>query len=140
MPKKWTFQIFVGLLCVSFLAGTAHAHGGHKKPAIEVQEPTPAADSPYAVDGDGAESSQSGEDGFALSRSDIFADEPPVTPGGMEQMDHQSSSGMDHQMPQIEIATREWVSPKQKGYGTAVGITIFAGLIFGVLSFKRPLE
>jgi len=140
MPKKWIFQIFVGLLFVSFLAGTAYAHGGPKKPATEVKEPAPAGDSPYAVDGDGAEFSQGEEDGFPLSRSDIFADEPPVTPGGMEHMDPQPSGAMGHQMPNIEIATREWVSPKQKGYGAAVGITIFAGLIFGVLSFKRPLE
>ena len=140
MQKKWIFQILVGLLFVSFLVGKAYAQGGDKKPAIEVQEPAPAVDSPYAVDGDSAESSQSEEDGFSLSRSDIFADEPPVTPEGMEHMDHQPSGAMDDKMPHIEIAKREWVSPKQKGYGAAVGITIFAVLIFGVLSFKRPLE
>ena len=140
MQKKWIFQILVGLLFVSFLVGKAYAQEGDKKPAIEVQEPAPAVDSPYAIDGDSAESSQSEEDGFSLSRSDIFADEPPVTPEGMEHMDHQPSGAMDDKMPHIEIAKREWVSPKQKGYGVAVGITIFAGLIFGVLSFKRPLE
>jgi len=29
------------------------------------------------------------------------------------------------------------VSPSQKGYYAAVGITIFAGLVFGILSIKR---
>ena len=127
MPRQRIFQIFAALLLVCFLADNATAHGGHKKPATEVQEPAPALDSPYAVDG--AESPTGDEGDFSLSRSDIFADEPPVMPGGM-----------DHKMPQVEIATREWVSSKQKGYGAAVGITLFAGLIFGVLSFKRPLE
>ena len=59
-------------------------------------------------------------------------------PGGMEHMDH-SSGAMDHKMPEVEIAKREWVSSKQKGYGAAIGITLMAGLFFGVLSFKRPL-
>jgi len=138
MTKKWIFQIFAGLLFVSFLVDMAYAHGGHKKPAVEMEEPAPAVDSPYAVD-DG-ESSTDGENDFPLSRSDIFADDSPVTPEGMEQMNHQSSGTMDHKMPHIEVARREWVSPKQKGYGAAVGITLFAGLIFGVLSFKRPCE
>ena len=128
MQKKWFVQIFVGLLFVSFLVGKVHAHGGHKKPAATtMEEPAPTGDSPYAVDG--AESSTGEEGGFPLSRSDIFADEPSLTP-----------EAMDHKMPHIEIAKREWVSPEQKGYGAAVGITLIAGLIFGVLSFKRPLE
>jgi hypothetical protein len=135
MTRHGIFQIFVALLCVFFLADNAFAHGGHKKPAVERE--APAVDSPYA--GDGAESPTGEEGDLSLSRSDIFADEPPVMPGGMEHMDHQSG-GMDHKMPQVEIAKREWVSSKQKGYGAAVGITIFAGLIFGVLSFKRPCE
>jgi len=129
MPKKWITQIFVGLLFVSFLTGKAYAHGGHEKPAMEMAEPASAVDSPYAVDGDDAESSQGKGGGFPLSRSDIFADESPAT-----------LEAMDHKMPHIEIAKREWVSSKQKGYGAAVGITIFAGLIFGALSFKRPCE
>ncbi len=136
MPRQWILQIFVGLLCVSFFAGYADAHGGHKKPAVEMEEP--AVDSPYAVDD--AESLTDEEGGLSLSRSDIFADEAPVAPGAMEHMDHQPSDAMDHKMPHVEIAEREWVSSKQKGYGAAVGITIFAGLIFGVLSFKRPCE
>jgi len=134
MPKNWLFQIFAVLLFVSFLTGKVYAHGGHKKPAVEMEEPASAVDSPYAVDGESTESSRDEEDSFPLSRPDIFADE------SMEHMDLQPSGAMDHKMPHVEIAKREWVSSKQKGYGTAVGITIFAGLIFGALSFKRPGE
>ncbi len=137
MTRQGVFILLAGLLFVSFSIENVYAHGGHKKPVVEMEEPEPAADSPYAVDG--AESQTGEEDDFSLSRSDIFADEPAVMPGDMEHMDHQSG-GMDHQMPQVEIAKREWVSSKQKGYGAAVGITVFAGLIFGALSFKRPCE
>lgn len=136
MSRQWILQILVGLLLLPFLVGTVHAHGGHKKPAVEMEEPV--IDSPYAVDD--ADSSQGEAGDLSLSRSDIFSDEAPVVPEGMEHMDHQPSGAMDHKMPQIEIATREWVSSKQKGYGAAVGITLIAGLIFGVLSFKRPCE
>lgn len=132
MFKQWSFQIFAGLLFVSLFAGQANAHGGHKKPTAAPLEP--AYDSPYAIDE--AESSPDAKNDLSLSRSDVFADESPVAPAAME---HQSGE-MNHTMPQVEIAKREWVSSKQKGYGTAVGITLIAGLIFGVLSFKRPLE
>jgi len=135
MLKKWILQIFVGLLFITFLANNATAHGGHKKPAVTIEEPAPQVDSPYAVD---ATESSTGEEGdLSLTRSDIFADDPS---GAMMYMDHQPSGAMDHKMPNIEIAKREWVSSKQKGYGIAVGITLMAGLIFGVLSFKRPCE
>lgn len=136
MTRHGILILLAGYLFIAFSVENVFAHGGHKKPAVEMEEP--AVDSPYAVDG--AESPTGEEDDFSLSRSDIFADEPPDIPGGMEHMDHQPSGGMDHKMPQVEIAKREWVSTKQKGYGAAVGITIFAGLIFGVLSFKRPCE
>jgi hypothetical protein len=135
MSKKWILQIIVGLFFVSFLADNVIAHGGHKKPVVAEEKPAPQVDSPYAVDA--TESSTGEEGGLSLSRSDIFADDPS---GTMKHMDHQLSGGMDHKMPQVEIAKREWVSSKQKGYGIAVGITLMAGLVFGVLSFKRPCE
>ncbi len=140
MPGKWIIQIFVGLLLLTFSGETVFAHGGHKKPTAEMEESAPETGSPYAIDGDD-EASSTGEQGdLSLSRTDIFADEPPMAHEGMEHMDHQPAGTMDHKMPEVEIAKREWVSTKQKGYGAAVGITIFAGLIFGVLSIKRPLE
>jgi hypothetical protein len=137
MPMKRVLQIFAGVLFLSFLANSAYAHGGHKKPVVEMEEPAPAVASPYAIED--TESSTGEEGGLSLSRSNIFADEPPAMSGDMEHMDH-SSGAMDHKMPEVEIAKREWVSSKQKGYGAAIGITLMAGLIFGVLSFKRPLE
>lgn len=43
-------------------------------------------------------------------------------------------------MPKIKMAAHEWVSTSQKGYTAAAGITVLAGLIFGVLCFTRPNE
>lgn len=137
MPIKRVLQVFLGVLFLSFLANNAYADGGHKKPEATMEEPAPAVASPYAVED--TESSTGEEGDLSLSRTDIFADDPPIMSGEMEHMDH-SSGAMDHKMPEVEIAKREWVSSKQKGYGAAVGITLMAGLIFGVLSFKRPLE
>ena len=139
MPKKWILIAFLGWLFLAFSVDRVLAHGGHKKKTVEMEEPAPAVDSPYAVAGDSTDSSQVVEDDFSLSRANIFTEEPSETLEGMKHMDHQSSGAKDP-TTHIEIAKREWVSPKQKGYGVAVGITIFAGLIFGVLSFKRPLE
>ena len=129
---NYVFTILI--LGMGFIASPmngAYAHGGHKKEAVAIE--APAADSIYAVEEDAA----SGEAGsFPLSRTDSLGDDMPA----MESMDHSAMGSMDHKMPDVEIAKREWVSPKQKGYGVAVGITLFAGLIFGVLQFKRPNE
>ncbi|VAX31551.1 hypothetical protein MNBD_NITROSPINAE05-1309 [hydrothermal vent metagenome] len=130
MPIKHVLQVFAGFLFVTLLANNVYAHGGHKKPAVVMEKPASAIDSPYAIDD--AEPSTGEEGDLSLSRTGLFADEPPVIPNGME--------SMDHKMPEVEIAKREWVSSKQKGYGTAAGITLMAGLFFVVLSFKRPLE
>jgi hypothetical protein len=137
MAIKRVLQIVASLFFVAFLTNNATAHGGHKKPAVVMEEPAPDIDSPYAIDDAEPSTGEAGD--LSLSRTELFAEDPPVTPQGMEHMDH-SSGAMDHKMPEVEIAKREWVSSKQKGYGTAIGITLMAGLIFGVLSFKRPLE
>ena len=134
MSRQWVYILILGLFFISSPIKSVQAHGGHKKPAVEMEE-TKAGGSIYAV-GEDSEASSEEADIFPLSRTDSFSAEMPM----MEPMDHDAMGSMDHKMPEIEIAKREWVSPKQKGYGAAVGITIFAGLIFGVLSFKRPLE
>jgi len=124
MARHWILVLFAGLLFISFSVEKTHAHGGHKKPAVEMEEPATGG-SIYAVEEDAGDSSEEPD----MFRTDSLSEEGQM----MEPMDHKK-------MPHIEIAKREWVSPKQKGYGVAVGITIFAGLIFGVLQFKGPNE
>ncbi|MDA0690980.1 MAG: hypothetical protein O3A78_02570 [Nitrospinae bacterium] len=126
--------LILGLLFISSPMSGAYAHGGHKKEAVEMEAPA-AESSIYSMEEDtGASSGEAGL--FPLSNTDSLSAEMPT----MESMDHDAMGAMDHKMPTVEIAKREWVSPKQKGYGVAVGITLFAGLIFGVLQFKRPNE
>jgi len=55
-------------------------------------------------------------------------------------MEESHSEHSGHQQPQVQIARHEWVSSGRKGYGTAVGITLFAGLAFASLTFMRPGE
>ena len=43
-------------------------------------------------------------------------------------------------MKKVELATHEWVSPSQKGYGLAVTITLVSGLAFAGLMYRRPFE
>ncbi|GJL77881.1 MAG: hypothetical protein NPINA01_08700 [Nitrospinaceae bacterium] len=139
MPKRWPYILTVGLFLVFSAAEGVHAHNGHEEPAVEAQETAPAEDSIYAVgEGDTEIPTREAE---LFSRSDSLSVDIPLTPDPMESMDHGAGGHMDHQMPEVEIAKREWISPgKKKGYGMAVGVTVFAGLIFGVLHFKRPNE
>jgi len=46
----------------------------------------------------------------------------------------------DHNMPKVESAKHKIVEISSKGYATALGITVFAGLIFAGLTFIRPGE
>jgi hypothetical protein len=43
-------------------------------------------------------------------------------------------------MKHVEPAEHEWISTSQKGYGWAAALTVFSGLVFGFLTFKRPCE
>lgn len=122
--KSFLSILLAGLLFIACAAGVASAQ---------------AEDSIYAIEGDQTEESVD-LPGSALSRTDLFSEEAPLTSTPMEHMDHGSMEGMDHKMPEVELARHEWVSTKQKGYGLAAGITILSGLVFGFLSFKRPNE
>ena len=42
------------------------------------------------------------------------------------------------QTEKVEKAKHNMVDTSAKGYGTAIGITLFAGLIFAGLTFIRP--
>jgi uncharacterized protein involved in copper resistance len=133
MLKYGLAILIIGTGFIALPMNGAFAHGGHKKSAVEMEAPVES--SIYSMEEDaGATSGEA--DLFPLSDTDSLSAEMPT----MESMDHDAMSAMDHKMSEVEIAKREWVSPKQKGYGVAVGITVFAGLIFGALQFKRPNE
>lgn len=106
------------------------AHGGHEKTEIAEPAPTPVPaqeENIYAVE---SEKPMDHEMELPSSSTDMNMD-----------MDAHNGHNESHKMmPQIKLSSHELVSPSRKGYKAAVGITVFAGLVFGILSFKRPNE
>ena len=98
--------------------------------ASEIQEET----SPYAIGRD-----ENLEAYLGLSRDGLTDEaEMELTMGKMthDSGKHESGHG-EHQMPKIKMPEHDWVATSQKGYGVALGITLLAGAVFGVMNFKR---
>ncbi len=151
--KPCTLALAIALF---FTAAQAFAHGGHQHEeeeaaAVEAEAPAamdsiyaageedagPAADSIYAADAEG----EAMDSPDLFSGQDLLGGEAPAM--DMELMQHDDHSGgghADHNMPEVELAEHEMVSPASKGYGVAAAITVLSGLLFGFLSFKRPNE
>ena len=136
--------LIIGLM--TMMCFEAWAHGGHKKEedTIPTEEFT-AQDSMYSVKEGDADPVESQEDlfGSSLSKSDdLFGGTEPMSREMTGHQEHIKNGEMDHQQhqPSVEISTLQWVSPSQEGYGVAAGITVLAGMIFGVLSFFRQCE
>ena len=43
-------------------------------------------------------------------------------------------------MKHVEPAEHEWIATSQKGYRWAAALTLFAGVLFGFLTLRRPCE
>ena len=74
-----------------------------------------------------------------FSPTDLFTQDELVEPIPMEDKKMEGSHN-EHSKPQVQLAHHERVSSSNKGYGAAVGITLFAGLAFAGLTFMRPGE
>ena len=72
-----------------------------------------------------------------FSPTDLFTADELVSPMPMGDMKMEGGEHAGHQEPQIELSHHELVSPSSKGFGTAVGITLFAGLVFAGFTFLR---
>ena len=79
-----------------------------------------------------------------FSPSDLFIEGEIVSADPVENSQMKMEGGhnehAEHQMPKVEKAKHNMVDTSAKGYGTAIGITLFAGLIFAGLTFIRPGE
>jgi hypothetical protein len=71
----------------------------------------------------------------SLGRSDLI-DSKPTHEEAEKKMDHEEGSHSTH-TKEIKISEHEWVSTSQKGYGPAAGITLVAGLFFGIVMIRR---
>ncbi|MEC7640746.1 MAG: hypothetical protein VYC17_01185 [Nitrospinota bacterium] len=113
----------------------ATSNSGHSKPSTEVQttaEPTEDfmnAGGLYAVDEEETESPSS-----PFSRSELLISIDPEE-GGVEK-ESEKHGEMNHTQHQVRLAHYELISPSQKGYTVAVGVTVLVGAIFGVLGIR----
>ena len=74
-----------------------------------------------------------------FSPTDLFTQEElaePMSTDNKKMQEHHKK----HEGTKVELSRHEWVSFSSKGFGTAVGITLFAGLAFAGLTFMRPGE
>ena len=115
------------------------AQGGGHKP--EEKKDVAAMDSIYSVK-ENDPLAEPADDNFdnVFSPTDLFTADELVSPMPMGDMKMEGGEHAGHQEPQIELSHHELVSSSSKGFGTAVGITLFAGLVFAGLTFLRPRE
>ena len=137
------FPLFFAVIFF-FIAHDVAAHEGHKKeptaPVLMKEEPS-TMDPMYANQEE--ESDPLGKSDL-FSPSDLFIEGEIVSDDPVENSQMKMEGGhnehAEHQMPKVEKAKHKMVDTSAKGYGTAIGITLFAGLIFVGLTFIRPGE
>ena len=136
--SRLSFVCFLAILFL-FSAQKTFAHsGGHESDEIKTEEPA-ATDSMYSVKENEAELLSDSSDSLdnIFSPTDLFTQDELVDPMDDKKID---GSHNEHDGPQVELSHHERVSSSSKGFGTAVGITLFAGLAFVGLTFRRPGE
>ena len=136
--SRLSFVCFLAILFL-FLAQKTFAHsGGHESDEIKVEEPS-VTDSMYSVKENEVDPISDSSDSLdnIFSPTDLFTQDELVVPIDEK---HMGESHNEHAGPQVELSRHERVSSSSKGFGTAVGITLFAGLAFVGLTFRRSGE
>ena len=130
-------------LVIIFLCSTMaiFANGEGNNPEEKNVEEPAAIDSMYSVKESEMVSTLEADNGLdnMFSPTDLFTQEElaePMSTDNKKMEEHHSK----HEGPKVELSSHEWVSFSSKGFGTAVGITLFAGLAFAGLTFMRPGE
>ena len=135
------FTLFFAVFFL-YITHDVAAHGGHKKePApILMEEESSTKDPMYA----NQEEADPLEKSDLFSPSDLFIEGEIVSADPVEnskmKMEGSNNEHAEHQTEKVEKAKHNMVDTSAKGYGTAIGITLFAGLIFAGLTFIRPGE
>ena len=129
---------FLAILFI-FSAQKTFAHGGGHEPEKIKAEEQAATDSMYSVKENEVDPTSESSDSLdnIFSPTDLFTQDELV-----DSIDekHMGGSHNEHAGPKVELSRHERVSSSSKGFGTAVGITLFAGLAFAGLTFRRPGE
>ena len=127
------------LILFLFLAQKSSAQGGgHEHEEMKAEEPA-SIDSMYSVKENAVDPTLDSSDSLdnMFSPADLFTQDELVSPIDDKKM---NGSHNEHAGPQVELSRHERVSSSSKGFGTAVGITLFVGLAFAGLTFRRPGE
>ena len=129
---------FLAILFI-FSAQKTFAHGGGHEPEKIKAEEQAATDSMYSVKENEVDPISGSSDSLdnIFSPTDLFTQDELVDPIDEK---HMGGSHNEHAGPQVELSRHERVSSSSKGFGAAVGITLFAGLAFAGLTFRRPGE
>ncbi len=115
--------------------GTCFAHANEytqdagSKHSSEFGHDNSQSDNMYAVSDDHGSSGDLLD--HSLDRTDFLAPTHETEPD----MKHDEGSHPKH--VDIKIAEHKLVSTSQKGYGPAAGITLVAGLVFGIVVMRR---
>ena len=129
---------FLAILFI-FSAQKTFAHGGGHEPEKIKAEEQAATDSMYSVKENEVDPISDSSDSLnnIFSPTDLFTQDELVDP-----VDEKHMGGIhnEHAGPQVELSRHERVSSSSKGFGAAVGITLFAGLAFVGLTFRRSGE
>ena len=136
--SRLSIVYFLTILFLFLAEKTFAQEGGHEHEEIKVEEPA-ATDSMYSVKESEAEPISDSSDSLdnMFSPTDLFTQDELVDPMDDKKME---GSHNEHDGPQVELSRHERVSSSSKGFGTAVSITLFAGLAFAGLTFRRPGE
>ena len=129
---------FLAILFIYSAQKTFAHDGGHEPKEIKAEEPA-ATDSMYSVKENEVDPISDSSDSLnsMFSPTDLFTQDELVDPIDEK---HMGGSHNEHAGPQVELSRHERVSSSSKGFGAAVGITLFAGLAFAGLTFRRPGE
>ena len=133
--QSFRLLLIIFLLFLFPVQETFAQGGGHKS---EEKKDVAAMDSIYSVKENDPLAEPAG-DNFdnVFSPTDLFTADELVSPMPMGDMKMEGGEHAGHQEPQIELSHHELVSSSSKGFGTAVGITLFAGLVFAGFTFLR---
>ena len=136
------FTLFFAVVFL-FIPHDVVAHGGHKKEPVPIviEEEPPTMDPMYANQEKESDPLEKSE---LFSPRDLFIEGEIVPADPIEsseiKMEGSHNENPEHQIPKVKKAKHKTVDTSAKGYGTALGITLFAGLIFTGLTFIKPGE
>ena len=116
----------------------SNADSGHDKPEAKQQKtdkPIPIKDTIDGGDFYTIEDEEMGSQSSPFSRTDFFSSD--FQEQGEMVIKTRDHKKMDHAKHQIKLSHHELILPSQRGFKSALVITLMVGVLFGILSFKR---